>query len=271
MPPSDFEHQEVQRTYAVVKSLSQFDQSEVRGILTSLIGDKTAEEICHLSCYFRAVANIESLLTLENVRDFQATAMLARSLFEIAVDLRLLTLFPDGAEKMIVFADVEKLRSARKVARFESEHPGSVPEVQLYRDAILAHADEIEAHAKRLWPETHIHKIRHWAQIDMDQRTQRLKSPFDQFYAVRYPQLSWFVHSGLTGVVNFHPKAYSLISGLALLLAAESYMLLLSDVIKVMHIGRTKEKIMTMMDLARMLPYTENQREAEKLAAAMLL
>ncbi len=44
--------------------------------------------------YLRAKTNVESLLSLRYHKDFQAIAMVTRSLFESTIDMRLITISP---------------------------------------------------------------------------------------------------------------------------------------------------------------------------------
>ena len=65
----------------MIKSLNQFDQQKVRGVVGGLLS-KTDRDHCFVGIYYRAKANVESLLSLKYVRDVQASLMIARSLFE---------------------------------------------------------------------------------------------------------------------------------------------------------------------------------------------
>lgn len=101
-----------ERFFTVVKSLNEFDKAEVQGVIRTLIAP-TELDICFTGNYYRGVANIETLLSLKNLKHFQAVAMLARALFELAVDISLIKVVPDSVGNMLTFTDVEKLRSAK--------------------------------------------------------------------------------------------------------------------------------------------------------------
>lgn len=53
---------------------------------------------CFAGICYRSKANVESLLSLKGVKDVQAITMLARSLFELAVDIKLIGIIPDGLQ-----------------------------------------------------------------------------------------------------------------------------------------------------------------------------
>jgi hypothetical protein len=52
--------------------------------------------------------------------------MLARTLFKLAVDTRLIALFAtDGIRKVFAYSDLERLRAARQAVKFKEPHPGA--------------------------------------------------------------------------------------------------------------------------------------------------
>lgn len=112
----------VERYFTVIKSLNEFDKKEVRGKIQTLLLPSN-RDLCFTGAYYRAAGNIESTLCLKSIRDFQAIAMMARSLFEIAVDLALTAQIPDSETKILAFVDLEKLRAARKIVEFKSANP----------------------------------------------------------------------------------------------------------------------------------------------------
>lgn len=259
-----------ERFFTIIKSLSQFDETELRGSVKTLIGGRTDREICHLGLYYRAVANVETLLLLKSAREVQAIAMIARSLFENAVDSRLLAKVPDGIKKMIAYPDVEKLRSANKIIRFKQANPDAKVDVSIYQQFIDNDTARIDADRKALWPGVKNSDIQHWSLMSLPERAALLKAPFEQIYAVNYPQLSWFVHSGLTGIMNMKKEAFGTFAGVAFTLVSECYMVIMADVIDVLKVAKANAKIKEMMTLAKMLPFTAGAEQARALEAYLL-
>jgi hypothetical protein len=109
--------------YAVVKSIREFDKLTLAGVLSALIKPSDREN-CFLGTYFRTAGNIDSLLALNSGKHFQAAAMVARSLFELAVDIKMIDKVPRGWAKMVLFVEIEKLRDARKMIAFAASKPG---------------------------------------------------------------------------------------------------------------------------------------------------
>jgi hypothetical protein len=103
-----------EQMYAVVKSIREFDKLKLAGILSGVLTPSPRDN-CFLGTYYRTAGNIDSLLALNSGTHFQAAAMLARSLFELAVDIKLIDKVPGGWAKMVWFVDVEKLRNAKKM------------------------------------------------------------------------------------------------------------------------------------------------------------
>ena len=88
-----------ERFFAVVKSLSEFDKDEILGTLETLVLP-TDRDICFKANYSRAYTNVDSVLTLKRMSDFQAVAMIARTLMELAIDVKLINFVEDAVEKM---------------------------------------------------------------------------------------------------------------------------------------------------------------------------
>lgn len=105
--------------YSAIKSLNEFDHAEVHNIVSGQLAPSLREKAFTLN-YHRAEINVELLLTLTDTRQFQAIAMLARSVFEMAAEIRLILRDPEAGEKIAIFTDLEKLRSAKQILRFKS-------------------------------------------------------------------------------------------------------------------------------------------------------
>jgi hypothetical protein len=107
--------------YAILKSIREFNEMEVKGVLHGQL-NTTDRENCFLASYWRAVDNVESLLALTDVKHFQAISMLARAQLELATDIRLMDVVQDAGPKVIAHSRLEKLRAARGVLSYEKTH-----------------------------------------------------------------------------------------------------------------------------------------------------
>ncbi len=270
-PPSGASPSESSRStarfYSVLKSLREFDQIEINGVIENLLS-KTDREQCFIATYYRGVANVETLLTLESVRHFQAVAMLARGLFELAVDMRLLDGVPGGPDKMILFADVEKLRCARKIVEYQNSRSSAFLDATRSATFIATEQARIDLARKTMWP--NLTKVDHWSGRNLAQRVALARSPFDEFYEAYYPLLSWYVHSGLTGIINLQKEAFITMCGIAFRLAGESYAQILLAMIREFKIAKGIEKVEEKLAAARMLPFTDSPEQADQLFKELL-
>jgi hypothetical protein len=246
--------------FAMLQSVAQFDGIEIRGILNNLLSP-TQREDCFLMIYHRAVANVASLQQLNHKQHFQAISMLTRSLFELAVDIRLIDALPDAIAKMLVFSEVEKLRCAKKILDFKASHPGASVDDSIYQSFVAAEEQKIQAKKDVLWPGQQ--QVEHWSGMKLWKRVKLLGSPFDETYHVEYPRLSWYVHAGLTGITNLKAETFLALCGVALKSSTDSYEQILLAVVDEFKIGKADQKIKDKLVAAKLLPFTNSKEEAE--------
>jgi hypothetical protein len=254
------------RFYTMVKSLRNFDKIEVKGVVDSLLST-TPEENCFIGTYYRTSGNIESVLEFQHPRHFQAAAMLARALFELAVDMRMLEAVPNSTVKMNAFIEVEKLRCARKAVAFKTSHPQADVDTTSYTAFIAHSGSRVDSIRRSLWPG--IHRLHHWSGLAMPGRVAKLKAPFDQLYEVDYPRLSWYTHPGLTGIANLPPEAFTYICSYAFKLAADSYSEVLQTLIRKFGLVKTNDKIEHKLHIARIFPFTNTPEEVDVLTRSI--
>jgi hypothetical protein len=254
------------RFYTMLKSLREFDRAEVRGVLRTLLST-TARERCFLGTYYRGSANVDSLLELRSASHFQAIAMLTRSLFELAVDIRLVDVVQDSVTKINEFNDVEKLRCARKILKYAAISQTTRIDTSIYSAFVQNNESRVRAAAKLLWPG--IKPPSHWSGMRVRERVALLGAPLAEIYEVHYPRLSWYVHSGLTGVVNLKAETFTVLCAAAFKVAADSYWELLLAMIREFKIAKADEKIETKLKAARLLPFTDTPDEAEQLLRSL--
>lgn len=164
---------------------------------------------------------------------------------------------------MVAFSGVEKLRCARKIVKFKTEHPSARVDTSVYDSFIAGEAAKIEANRDVLWPGAK--NLDHWSGKKMHERVNYLGSPFDQIYAVEYPRLSWCVHAGLTGVSALRLESFTALCGVALKSSTDSYEQILLAVIEEFRIGKADDKIKQKLMAAKFLPFTSGKAEAEEL------
>jgi hypothetical protein len=258
-----------EQMHAVVMSIREFDKLTLAGVLSAVIKPSPREN-CFLGTYYRTAGNIDSLLALNSAKHFQAAAILARSLFELAVDIKLVDKVHGGWAKMVFFADVEKLRSARKMIDFAKSNPGRIIDVSSQTEFVTKNAKRIEINCKTLWPQTKLSDLKSWSEMNLSKRAELLGEPFDEMYNFYYPRLSWYVHSGLTGVLDLPSDFFPMVHGYALSLSVACYSNILETVIHEMKLDLADDKIHKTLKYATLLPFTKTSEEELELFHELL-
>jgi hypothetical protein len=256
-----------ERCYTMVKSLNEFDKLEVAGLVRGLLA-KTDRDNCFIGNYYRGKAHIETLLSLKSAKDLQAIAMIARGLFELAVDTKLIDAIPDAVKKIQAFSDVEKLRAARKIVKYKAANPAAAVDASVHDSFITNEAKRIEAERNAVWPG--VKKLTHWSGLDLSQRVALLKAPFDEIYEVEYPELSWYVHSGLTGFVNLKPESFNMLAAKQNKLAGECFIVLLTAIIDEFGIDKADAKKKNKLKLAKLYPFADDPEERARMEQELL-
>jgi len=253
----------VGRFHGVLLSIQEFDNAEVRPRI-AVAADHTIEEQCVIGTYLRTLANVRTLVLLKDAGNFQAIAMIARALFELAVDIRLLREVQDAPDRVMAFAQVEKLHAARKmIAEASKSEPSDV-----HKTFVANNEAEIERKWQQFWPNQK--RPRHWSGLDLRSRARLVKAPFDVMYETNYQELSWYVHAGLTGVANLEAAVFPLICGTSYEVAIESYRETLRSVIEQLGLRSTDSLIEKKLEFARVLPFTSGPNEAAELRRELL-
>lgn len=253
--------EEPARFFSTLTSLNDFDKLELPNVIRGLL-NPTQREICFTANYYRAFANVESILALNRVKHVQGIASAARGLFEIAVDVALIDKIPQGPEKMLALIDVEKMRSARAIVDFKAANPTAQVDATTFQEFIRLEGARITALRDSLWPNRP--DVQHWSLLKMSKRVEKLGQPFNELYAVEYPRLSWYIHSGLTGFANLHKESFEFMAGIAFVIAVKSYMALMA-LIDEFKLNKHDPKIKTRLQYAQMVPWTDSEEQAAQL------
>jgi Family of unknown function (DUF5677) len=260
---------DIDRFFASIKSLNELDRLEVRNLVnTGLIGTPTDRENHFLLNYNRAVLNVELLLTLKYFKDFQTVAMICRSMFETAAEMWMMTRDKDSAEKITAFTEYEKLRAARKIVKFGVKDADRAFLLSIYVDYIAQNEVRIDAEQARLWPTAK--NVGHWSLKDMARRCQFLGDEFDELYSFHYQQLSWYIHSGVVGVANVDQDTLAHLCGIAFQIVVKCYSLIMEAIINCFQMYHADDSLKKKIVLARMLPFTESEREQAALRRVSL-
>jgi hypothetical protein len=253
--------------FTAIKSLNELDTKEIRNVVGGLL-QRSARDSYFTLNYHRAIINIEFLLTVKDMKQFQVIVSLARMLMETAVEMWLIRKDANAAEKIRLIVELEKLKTAKKILAFKAEHPNAktgdtLPLEQFVRAGELRILQE----KQQMWP--NVNRVTHWSLVSLEQRCRDLGQEFDELYQVHYSELSWYVHSGVTGVANVQGETLSQLCGVAFQIIVKCYGLILESVINEFKIYHADDKLKDKITLARMLPFTNTPGEAEALARAL--
>lgn len=274
--------QMVARFHGVLILLQKFDLENIRGRVETK-SNHPPREFAIVATYLRTLAHVGSLLRLNDPSHFQAVSMVARALFELAVDIRLIDRMDDAAAKYDAFSKVERLRVARRIVAFRAANappqtdlpePAAEPlEPKWVHEKFIAdHADEIDALAQKFWPK-HFDKkkvIPHWSGRDLRQRAILLGEPFDEIYDVEYAELSWYVHPGVGAIATFDKDIYPIVCGKAYGIAIRCYVQTLRFMIGELRLAEVDSLIENKLEFARLAALSENEQQASALRRELL-
>lgn len=251
-----------ERIYTQLISVHNFDDLEVHPVIDGLLSP-TEEECCYIATYIRVVSNVKSLIRLDASKDFQAIAMIARAIFELAVDLKLMEATPNGWMKVKFHAEIEKLRLARNVVAFKMANPDVTTDIKIYEDYIAKHAVRIEGNKKVLWPGNSYPQ--HWSGMTLKDRCIELKAPFNQIYVEDYARINWFIHPGVTGVFNVPAVTFIHICAYAYNLASKCYAESLSSMIRKFQLLKGNPLILDRLSVALKCAFADTDEQLETL------
>ena len=107
--------------YQGTKHCYQYLQDHVISVLQSLL-TRTEYEESLVGTYYRSHLLMRSLVRLDHFDDFQAARSLARSMFELLLDMRSLQRDPALSKRYSSFPKIERMRTAIRIADFVAAH-----------------------------------------------------------------------------------------------------------------------------------------------------
>lgn len=257
----------IDRFFTSIKSLNELDVKEIRNVVGGLLNPTLRDSYFTLN-YHRAAINVEFLLTIKDTKQFQAIVALARTVLETAVEIWLIRRDANAAQKIKLFVELEKLKTAKKILAFKAKHPGAKTGDTKPLEQFVANGESrILQEKQQLWPSAS--RVTHWSLFSLEQRCRDLGSEFDELYQVHYSELSWYVHSGVTGVANIQGETLSLLCGIAFQIIMTCYALVLEAVIKEFKIDHADDTLNNKITYAKMLPFTNAEEERAAIARAL--
>ncbi len=264
----DEKFRDVDRFHQALANLAHVERESFRNLIGGCL-DPTLRERHLTYSYQRAAINVELLVAITDSRQFQAMTMLTRAIFEISVEMAMISREPNASEKIEAFNNIEKMRAANKIVNFAGQHPGAAVHSDTYRQFLSQFEAAIRAEHARLWPGTKMSNVQHWTLRKLDERAKEAGDIFDQLYQVNYSELSWFAHGGTTGVMTMTSEAAAYLTGQCFKLAADAYAEILEIMIKEFRLEIVDDIIRTRIEHARFDPFAETPEEKAALLKAM--
>jgi hypothetical protein len=94
-----------------------------------------------------------------------------------------------------------------------------------------------------MWPGIKNADLRHWAHLNLAERAAKVGGELEELHAIYYPQLSLYVHSGLTGIVNISKEGFQALAGVTFNVIIKSYIAILTELIREYKLSSANEKL----------------------------
>lgn len=186
------------------------------------INPKDLRENFIICIWQRGLCWLQSLSKMNQTSDFQAITFASRAMFEIYIDLVLITFDKSGekSNKLHCWAESEKLKAFELQIKYENENGiENDPSILYFINTFKA---EIENNRFSIWGNQKHPKQNRWTGngLDVDAKevdklclseTRKfLGKGLEHYYETEYRRLHWDIHSGITSVFNYEPQKFSL-------------------------------------------------------------
>ena len=188
--------------YDGTRYIEEFNREVMIPILGMLL-QPSDQEVAVRDVYFKiSLMLLRSVLVMNNLSNFQALAMVSRSMFEQWVDLNILAndYTGEAVEKYNDFPEVERYRVAEKLIEFAAVNPTFTTDLSHHRSFVsepsrIARIGLLpkDKRGRTCFPD-------HWTNKNLRQRA--IDVGREDMYVEVYPLLSWHVHSEATGTAG---------------------------------------------------------------------
>lgn len=252
--------------YAALRNLDRLEHEDFREIIKSQFRPTLRERYLTVN-YHRAAFNVEMMLAIKDTKQFQTLSLLARTIFELAVEMKSISLDPDAAQKIELFSRVELLKAARRLAAFKRDHPNTRFRFETQEEFLAKFEQIIDAEKAVMWPPNALNgrkpKVGHWTLKTVERRATDLGAPFDRIYHVHYAELSWMTHSGVVSPLNLTTEWVTSFVGTVYAIAVDSYVEILAILVNEFKLYTTNEHLNKKIVCNRDLGFTKTPEEGE--------
>ena len=252
--------------YSGCERCADFSQKVIIPALNGVLKLSKKEEILigiyrSMHCWMKAVA------LLNHPVYFQTVATAARSIFELVLDIKLITddTIENGLKKFKEFPKIERYRIIREFAEFQINNPDIKSNVSSKRMEIASDKNkekEIDVLAK-LWGKNR-KNIRHWSDLGIKKRAEKASVEYERFYYESFALLSLYVHSGLAGTINMSEEGLKAVYGNSTRIIHDMFLTAVSIIAKEFKFDKAIPKFEEWMRKLDSVPGEVILREKEK-------
>jgi len=194
--------QVVEAFYKGTDAIKQFAEKRIIPLLKGQLRLDEHEQAV-TGTYYRMYLSILALVALNRPLYFQTAASESRRLFELLLDLKLLSDDTDGqlTAKFHAFTEVDRFRVAKQVVEYNDSHGKSKIDDTCHRKLFntLDKEQKISQLIITHWGNTNQGRPRrpnHWSGLNVKERAEKLGHVYEELYIESYPLMSWSVHAG---------------------------------------------------------------------------
>lgn len=221
----------IEAFYEGTRAAADLAQQVMTPLLKALINPSRKEEILK-GLYFRMYAWMRTLISLNDTVHFQAAASATRSIFELLLDIKLIIDDnPKGAiQKFDTFVEVEKFRIAKGYVGFKNRNPALRYVGDRGKENLVnkqGEQERIEKLRELYWGKDSKDKPinpRHWSGWPTNKRAEEAGKYDEFFYHASFGLLSWYMHSGPTGVQGMSKESLEAVFGNSHMLAQPMFL-----------------------------------------------
>jgi hypothetical protein len=227
-------HELISSYHDGLREAVDFVQSQVIGRLRGQI-NLAKQERAIMGIFLRIHALACSLVRLNNKVDFNAVAGIARTVFELLLDMKLLTspnLREQDLDCFFAFSEVDRFRKARRVVELQEKHPELVDNSLLDSSKrkefveLRVKDKSVEKKVESLWGRTPNGRLKwpdHWSGLSIRDRSTIFGPLYEQEYLEVYSLLSSYAHGGSSAYSGLTEKALESVYGISLEYARKLY------------------------------------------------
>lgn len=208
---------------ALLEAIDLYTQETVHPVTSGMLNLSDRETVI-LGLYYRTVGFCRTAIELKSVIHQQSLTSAERSVIELYVDMELVhrSAIPNAVAKVIAFGDWQKLKAARRMDKFFTDNPAfdrQPSKATVHRAFIASDEQRIMQQTAQLWGQNA--KPEHWSGLNLVDRATKLDKDIEYLVMKDYDRRNFYVHTGLTGILNLNPENFEQLSMFALTLIGQ--------------------------------------------------